>query len=215
MTTGVNCALSSLVTSAQYLLVTSSGWTWLTSYQNVHLHFLTVGLQICAVMADSRFAKLNYNKLNYICCCSDRLHDFLRQHNVLFNFSGQYEQCCDRRKQLRQEKSLIAGGQLWHCTNRKCSAKNSIRKYSFFSRSHLPLATITKLVYYWTYKYPQEIILHELGLSTKTVVNFYNFCREVCKVVLEEQSEPIGGPGKVVEIDESKFGKRKYHSGKS
>ena len=116
--------------------------------------------------------------------------------------------------QLRQEKSLIAGGQLWRCTNRKCSAKNSIRKYSFFSGSHLPLATITKLVYYWTYKYPQEIILHELGLSTKTVVNFYNFCREVCKVVLEKQSEPIGGPGKVVEIDESKFGKRKYHGGK-
>jgi len=187
---------------------------WLTSYWNLHLHFLTVGLQICAVMADSRFAKLNYDKLNDIWCCSDRLHDFLRQHNVLFNFSGQCEQCYNGRMQLRQDKSLKADGQLWRCTNKKCSAKISIRKYSVFSGSHLPLATITKLIYYWTYKYPQEIVLHELGLGTHAVVDFYNFCREVCQVVLEEQSEPIGGPGKVVEIDESKFGKRKYHRGK-
>jgi len=48
----------------------------------------------------------------------------------------------------------------------------------------------------------------------KTVVDFYNFCREVCVVILEEQSEPIGGPGCIVEIDESKFGKRKFNRGK-
>ena len=37
------------------------------------------------------------------------------------------------------------------------------------------------------------------------------FCREVCEVSLFERQEKIGGPGKLVQIDESKIGKRKYH----
>jgi len=134
-------------------------FNWLTSYCRhvAHLLFLAVGLQICAVMADSHFDKLNCDKINDICSCSNRLQAFLRLHNVLFNLSGQCYRCCDGRMQmqLRQEKSLIADGQMWRCANRKCraTAKNSIRKHSFFAGSHLSLATITKLVYYWIHKF--------------------------------------------------------------
>ena len=70
------------------------------------------------------------------------------------------------------------------------------------------------MVYCWTHRYPEFIVLHETRLSKPTVVDFYNFCREVCVVVLEQHSEAIGGLGRYVEIDESKFGKRKYHRGK-
>jgi len=65
-----------------------------------------------------------------------------------------------------------------------------------------------KITYYWTYQYPQHIVLHETSKTKKTIVDFYNFCREVCAVILEQRSEPISGPGKIVKIDESKCGKR-------
>ena len=52
-----------------------------------------------------------------------------------------------------------------------------------------------------------------MGLSSNTSVDWYNFYREVCDDVTMRTSNKIGGPGKRVQIDESKFGKRKYHRG--
>jgi transposase-like protein len=39
------------------------------------------------------------------------------------------------------------------------------------------------------------------------------FCREVMLVYLERSSVKIGGHNKTIEMDESKFGRRKYHRG--
>jgi hypothetical protein len=45
------------------------------------------------------------------------------------------------------------------------------------------------------------------------VCYWFQFCREVILDFIENKSEITGGEGKVIEIDESKFGKRKYHRG--
>jgi hypothetical protein len=37
-----------------------------------------------------------------------------------------------------------------------------------------------------------------------------NFCREVAEDIMINNFEKIGGPGVIVEIDESKFGKSNY-----
>ena len=42
--------------------------------------------------------------------------------------------------------------------------------------------------------------------SCSTIVDWCSFAREVCATILEFE-------GRIVEIDESKFGKRKYHRG--
>ena len=103
----------------------------------------------------------------------------------------------------------------WRCSNGKCNKKLSIREGSWFSKSKHLLEQIVKLTYYWVYKCPADFVTRELRIgSERTLVDWYNFSREVCVEIIQRDSERIGGDGKEVEFDESKFGKRKYHRGR-
>ena len=50
--------------------------------------------------------------------------------------------------------------------------------------------------------------------SRETVCDYKRYCRDVCFNIVNEMSvTKIGGYRLTVEIDESKFGKTKYHKG--
>lgn len=59
----------------------------------------------------------------------------------------------------------------------------------------------------------QNQIVMQMKLSSATAVDWDNFIREICDDIMMRNSSPIGGTGIRVQIDESKFGKRKYHKG--
>ena len=54
-----------------------------------------------------------------------------------------------------------------------------------------------------------------LKVGCATAVDWYNFVRDICIQYFIDHPAVIGGPGKEVEIDESKFGKRKYNRGRA
>ena len=158
---------------------------------------------------------LVYEDILQICKDKNDLRDFLIDKQLLGDFSGVCPHCSKGDLRLDADKSFSIDGFCWRCPKKNCRKKISIRKDSWFMKSHLTIPQIVKLTYFWVYKYPQELVIHELKLgSDHTIVDWYNFAREVCAEILENRSEKIGGPGKHVEIDESKFGKRKYHRGK-
>ena len=51
------------------------------------------------------------------------------------------------------------------------------------------------------------------NIVSNTAVDWDSFCHETCEVTLSEPEEKIGGPSKIVQINERKFGKRKYDRG--
>jgi len=91
---------------------------------------------------------------------------------------------------------------------------------SWFSGSKLSMEKILALTYAWAHKSTTTQAVHAPSLddestSTETVVDWYNYCREVCaNRIMEHHAGLTGGAGKTVEIDESKFGKMKYRRGR-
>lgn len=60
-----------------------------------------------------------------------------------------------------------------------------------------------------------HLLEKELHFSSNSVVDWNNFLREVLiDWTFNVSSEKLGGTGRVVEIDEAKFGKRKYNRGR-
>ena len=86
--------------------------------------------------------------------------------------------------------------------------------------SKLSNEKIVQLTYFWVRNYPNQLASIESGISEHSIVDWFQFCRNVCVDLLDSElglgrgSDIVGGPGVTVEIDESKFGKRKYNRGK-
>ena len=102
----------------------------------------------------------------------------------------------------------------WRCPRKGCEAIVSIRDDRFFAGSHLALNEIVDLTYWWSRRTPVGTATLETGHSSRTVVDWYNFHRDVCAQYFIDHPLQIGGPGKVIEIGESKFGRRKYNRGR-
>lgn len=123
---------------------------------------------------------------------------------------------CDSEMRL-VECGDRSDGYKWECrrqvNGKRHKVELSIRKDSWFEGSNLTLEEILKLTYWWCRDVAQETMRFEVEVSGNTVVDWDSFCREICEVNYLECEQKIGGLGKRVQIDESKFGKRKYHRG--
>ena len=128
--------------------------------------------------------------------------DFLKQRKLL----ASKVTCTHCQKDKTWTKDETKGdGFFWRCPT--CRKKTSIRHGSFFSKSKLTLPTCVELLFCWAANVPVTHIRSYCGarVSVKTAIDFYNFLREVCSSQLLGEPILFGGPGVIVQIDESLF----------
>ncbi|EIE82405.1 hypothetical protein RO3G_07110 [Rhizopus delemar RA 99-880] len=116
----------------------------------------------------------------------------------------------------------------WRCngiivnqeTGEKCcnGRQVAVRNASFFSNRSLPAYDALSILYFWSLKVRRMTISTMVGCSPKAVRETLKDWYQVLQEDLQQNDCKIGGydvDGNpiVVEIDESKFGKRKYHRG--
>ncbi|GFU84135.1 mitotic-spindle organizing protein 2A [Trichonephila clavipes] len=124
---------------------------------------------------------------------------------------------CGKNMVMRERKGTIDGYE-WRCRTKGGENPHdvckSIRKGTWFSKSHLSVCDIFNFNASFFGKSMNEFAVKDVRVNKNTVVDWYMFCREVCMAAILKESEPLGGEGKIVEIDESMFGKMKYGKGK-
>jgi len=99
------------------------------------------------------------------------------------------------------------------CSNYKCRKAISIFQNTFFQNTKIPINKILELGYLFLLRLPWSQLVIFTGLSEESITNWLGFYRQLVSLALDDVDTQIGGEGIIVEIDETKFGKRKYNRG--
>jgi len=100
--------------------------------------------------------------------------------------------------------------QAFYCNRIHVLAIVSIH-YAFITGVRCPLNKIIYLVYSWATKRSLSGAIEDVDVGKKMGINVYQWCRDICSwSLINGPAIKLGGPGQVVEIDESVF----THQGK-
>ena len=111
----------------------------------------------------------------------------------------------------------IYGGEKhqWYC-QRGHKERRGLRNGTFFEDSRLHFVTAVRFIYSWSMEYTSiKWCEDELGMDRRMTVQWNLLLRNLCAGWLSTRpNKLISGPGKIVEIDESLFSKRKNNAGR-
>lgn len=130
---------------------------------------------------------------------------FLREHSVFYTSRN-----CEICQGLM---TYYENSRRFRCNKTTCRSELSFKANSFFSGHKLLCSKILRLGYFWLNQCPTKAIVSMTGCSKDTIANFSHYFRQLITCSFNPEDNQIGGDNIIVEIDESKFGKRKYNRG--
>lgn len=154
---------------------------------------------------DNDRKKLTYEELQAKYLCNrETLIEWLRQYGLL----AKEVMCknCGEKMKCTPCKDR-SDGLKFECRGKgtkRHRMERSIRENTWFEKSNMSLEEVLKCTYWWSIGLTQDQIMLQLRISSSTVVDWCMFCREVCEVLIEKESQTIG-----VKANEFKLTSRK------
>lgn len=140
--------------------------------------------------------------------------NYLREERLLAS-TMRCPKCRELMPLVKVPENITSDQEIFKCSKRNCRKIRSIRHRSFFSKSKLKLSEAILLMHLWAKKYSQNLIIDDFDFAKQTVTDWARFCRDLCVERFDRMNHTmIGGPGKIVEIDESLLVKRKFNKGR-
>lgn len=135
--------------------------------------------------------------------------DYAREKNLI----AQSKVCsCGHDMALQKYGKAKLDGFCWRCC--RCKKITSLRSGTFFEHAKVTISTLLQIIYDFVTQTPVTGSANAIGISEKTCIQWYQYCRDICSSKMLKDWEKLGGPGHVVEIDESLLFKRKYNIGR-
>ena len=107
---------------------------------------------------------------------------------------------CGQQMAERTRDQAGSDGICWYC--RGCKTTKSIR---YNTKSRLTLRQWMIVMVWWAKEYPVLKAAKEADTTDNTACQIYQWLREVCSTKLMQSQIVLGGPGVVVQVDESQF----------
>lgn len=146
---------------------------------------------------------------------------FLINHGAIKSkvFCGNCGKLCELNSttmfwQCRREKKVTVNKR---AKLERCNFKLSVRTNTWFHNSSLSFEKVCSIITQYLLLNPPHAhyLQNEFKISPNTYNDWASYIREICEYwVFKNCSEKIGGRRQIVEIDEAKFGHRKYNRGR-
>jgi hypothetical protein len=152
-----------------------------------------------------------------------KLFDFLERYNNSTTIVNVLQQdgllrqrllCHICGNDMLYQKSDKRDGVRFECNRRSCRLKKSIRFGSFFEHVRMSLCDSMLLLHLWSKGCSEKYICDDYSFSEQTVVDWFRFGRDLCVFHFENNTDMIGGPNTIVEVDETHVVKRKNNVGR-
>jgi transposase-like protein len=109
--------------------------------------------------------------------------------------------------------NMILEGIRIRCSHYSCKKSKSIFSDTFFANNKLKCNEILHLGYLWLTECKTKTILRHTKHNPTTILNYLNRFRQIVATMLQTDDTLIGGRNVIIQVDETKMGKRKYHRG--